>query len=174
MSYEVISEDQDEPDQPEKEVSTQSLRSMHLLKELNFILEQNEIFSKTLSEEERKTKCHIDELSDKMTDIVRYLVKTLGFEYSELLEVDLSAGGIRFESDTPLEVNQVLKLDLVLVPEYYHLNALGSVVDCRAIGASGMFEIAISFTDIQEADRDAIVGHVFKRQSEQLRLEKQA
>jgi PilZ domain-containing protein len=172
MSYEPISDDESE--QPVTEVSSRSLRSMHLLKELNSILEENEIFSKTLTEEERKTKYYLAELSDKVTDITRYLVKTLGVEYSELLEVDLSGGGVRFESDTPLTVNQALKLDLVLVPEYYNLTTLGLVVDCRSIGASGLFEIAISFTDIQEGDRDAIVRHVFKRQSEQLRLDKQA
>jgi c-di-GMP-binding flagellar brake protein YcgR len=172
MSYEAISEDESE--QPVTEVSSRSLRSMHLLKELNSILEENEIFSKTLTEEERKTKYYLAELSDKVTDITRYLVKTLGVEYSELLEVDLSGGGVRFESDTPLTVNQALKLDIVLVPEYYNLTTSGLVVDCCSIGASGLFEIAISFTDIQEADRDAIVRHVFKRQSEQLRLDKQA
>lgn len=171
MSYEEI--ENGDPEQPVKEVSSRSLRSMHLLKELNSILEENEIFNQGLSEEQRKTKNYLTSLNDKVTDITRYLVKTLGVEYSELLEVDLSGGGVRFETDTPLTVNQVLKLDLVLVPEYYNLTSLGSVVDCSSLGASGLYEIAISFTDIQEADRDAIVRHVFKRQSEQLRSDKQ-
>ncbi len=171
MSYELVADENAE--QPIKEVSARSLRSMHLLQELNSILEENDNFAKGLGEEQRQTKNYLAELSEKVTDITRYLVKTLGVEYSELLEVDLSGGGIRFESDAPLNVNQVLKLDLVLVPEYYNLTTLGEVVDCRPIGSSGLFEIAITFSEIQENDRDAIVRHVFKRQSEQLRTDKQ-
>jgi c-di-GMP-binding flagellar brake protein YcgR len=171
MSYELISENDDKIQA--KEVSSRSLRSIHLLKELNSILEENEAFSQTLTETERTTKYYLEALSDKVTDITRYLVKTLGVEYNELLEVDLSGGGVRFESDTPLSVNQVLRLDLVLVPEYYNLNTIGTVVDCKPVGASGNYHIAISFSDIQENDRDAIVRHVFKKQSEQLRQDNQ-
>lgn len=170
MSYDVLVEG--EPDSGPKELSTQSLRSMHLLKELNSMLEDNEIFATSLNEVENKSKAYAESLGKRITDITQYLVKTLGVEYSELLEVDLSGGGIRFETERPLEIGQELRLELVLVPEYYDLSTTGQIVDCQSLGASGLFQIAISFIDIHEADRDAIIRHVFKRQSQQLRSDK--
>jgi len=172
MSYEPVVDG--DSDSSPKEISAKSLRSMHLLKELNSILEDNETFVKGLTYDDNKSKIYLDSLSKKVSDITRYLVKTLGVEYSELLEVDLSGGGIRFETNKNIDKHQSLKFDLVLVPEYYNLTTLGTVVDCQPLGSSGLFEVAISFTDIQEADRDAIVRHVFQRQSQQLRSDKQA
>ena len=172
MSFEVVEDEL--IDNSPKEIGTKSLRSMHLLKELNTVLEENENFVSNLGESDGKSITYINNLNKQLSEITRYLVKTLGVEYSELLEVDLSGGGIRFESDCPLDKSQSLKLDLVLVPEYYNLTTLGEVVDCQSIGSSGLYEIAITFSEIQEADRDAIIRHVFKRQSQQLRSDNKA
>ncbi|MBV1910383.1 MAG: PilZ domain-containing protein [Kangiellaceae bacterium] len=174
MSYELYDDGTDELEQAPKEIDAKSLRSMHLLKELNSILEENENYSKKLPSLDSKTKNYLESLDTKIIEITKYLVKTLGVEYSELLEVDLSGGGIRFRSEKSEPIDQKLKLDLVLVPEYYNLTAYGTVVDCRKLEHAEEFELAISFTDIQEADRDAVIRHVFKRQSKQLRLDKQA
>jgi len=154
--------------------STQSNNSLpfaHLMEELNSLSEANKSYCQTLNSQQQATIDHLNFVNDKIEKLTGYMIESLNLAFSDLLEVDLSGGGIRFESDTALTLGQSLKLELVLVPEYHYLVALGEVVDC--LEENNQFHIAISFKEIQEADRDAVIRHVFKRQSQQLREQKQ-
>jgi len=150
--------------------NSKSLPFAHLLGELNGIVSANDAHIETLNSQQQPTIDHINELNTKLAQLTQYMIQSLNLSYNELLEVDLSGGGIRFESERSMPIGQKLKLELVLVPEYYYLVVYAEVVDCQPI--NNRFELAISFDQIKEADRDAIIRHVFKSQSEQLRAEK--
>jgi len=151
--------------------SNNSLPFAHLMEELNSLSEANKSHCKTLNSQQQATVEHLNFVNDKIEQLTGYMIESLNLAYNDLLEVDLSGGGIRFDSEKPLTLGQALKLELVLVPEYHYLVALGEVVDC--LQKDNKYQIAISFTDIKETDRDAVIRHVFKRQSQQLREQKQ-
>jgi len=88
-------------------------------------------------------------------------------------DLSLSAGGIALAADTPLALNADLVVDLVLLPSNHALRALGRVADCRGRRGGG-FDIAIEFSELREADREALAQHVTRRQSETRRAQRSA
>jgi len=88
-------------------------------------------------------------------------------------QISLSGGGLAIMADRPLAVGAHLAIDLVLLPDNDPMRVFGQVVDSRA-DDSGQYNISIVFEDIREEDRDRLVQHVVRRQSETLRAERQA
>ena len=171
MSYETI-ETSDES-LPTKEIQPESSPYIHLLKELNKLERQNQSFTKTLQADQKAVSAYITSLNDKLDLLAHFITNNLDVEYKELLQVDLSGGGIRFETETALDIDQELKMEIILVPEYYNILTYGKVVDCHKLPGKKSFELAISFTQIHESDRDAIIKHVFEAQSKQLRIDRE-
>ena len=170
MSYETI--DTNDNKQTQKETLAEPSPSLRLLKELNEIEQNNKTFLTNLPLDHKNTSTYINQLNSKISSLSEYLVQNLDIKYKELLEVDLSGGGIRFESESELHKDQELKLDIVLVPEYRDMIIHGKVVNSQKVKNKSTFEHSVTFCHIQESDRDAIIKHVFKTQSEQLRADK--
>lgn len=171
MSYQTI-ETSDES-LPIKENQPESSSGIHLLKELNKLEQQNQSFINSLQADQATVSTYITGLNDKLSLLSHYIINNLDVDYKELLQVDLSGGGIRFESDTALDIEQEIKMEIVLVPEYANILTYGKVVDCHKVAGKQSFELAISFTQIHESDRDSIIKHVFEAQSKQLRFDKE-
>ena len=170
MSYEKI--DVSDKTLPTKDNQTDSSPSMQLLKEINKLELQNQSFISSLQAEQEAVSTYIENLNDKLSSLSHYIINNLDFEYKELFQVDLSGGGIRFESETELDVGQQIKMELILLPEYSNILTYGKVVDCHILAEKQSFELAVSFSEIHESDRDAIIKHVFEEQSKQLRSDK--
>ncbi len=171
MSYENI--ETSNQSLPAKEIQSESSPCIHLLKELNKLEQQNQSFVNSLQAKQNVVSTYINGLNDQLELLSQYIINNLEVEYRELLQVDLSGGGIRFESDSALEIEQELKIEIVLIPEYVNIQTYGKVVHCNKLTDKKSFELAISFTQIHEPDRDAIIKHVFEAQSKQLRLDKE-
>lgn len=94
-------------------------------------------------------------------------------EYTEHepTNVNLSGGGVALEADSPLAVDALLAIDLVLLPGHHPMRAIGRVVDCRE-SEQGGYAIAIEFEDIREEDREVLIQHVLRRQAEELRRQR--
>lgn len=147
--------------------------SIHLLKELNKLEQQNEVFINTLREDQGVISSYITSLNSEFGLLTQYIINNLDVAYRELQEVDLSGGGIRFESDSALDINQELKMEIILLPEYTNILTYGKVVDCQKSKDKQAFELAVTFSQIHESDRDQIIKHVLKAQSRQLRTDKE-
>ena len=87
-------------------------------------------------------------------------------------QVNISGGGVSLNANSPLAVNAYLAIDIILLPTNHPMRVIGRVVDCREIDAGG-FAIAIEFEDIREEDRDVLIQHIVRRQSEGLRVERE-
>ena len=72
---------------------------------------------------------------------------------------------------TPLALSAWLAIDLVLLPTNHPIRAIGRVVDCRQNDGGG-FAIAIEFEEIREEDRDMLIQHIVRKQSQILREER--
>jgi len=175
MSYQLIEKRSKNSIQKQKieQEQIEKLPFLYLLKELNNIKTQNKTFLNTLLADQTSTTTHICQLNDKVTELAQYLVKNLDSKYKELLEVNLSGGGIRFQSEGKLTNGQKLKLHIVLVPEYHNMVIYGQIVNCQKSKTQSSYEYSVTFDQIQESDRDAIIKHIFRAQSKQLRSGKE-
>ncbi len=85
------------------------------------------------------------------------------------VEVDISAGGIAFGTDVPLEPGTLLELRLLLLPSLVGIQAYGRVVYCKPDGGAASHRVGVRYECILEEDRDLIARHVLHRDAERLR-----
>lgn len=95
------------------------------------------------------------------------------YAINEIIEVNISANGIAFYANKPLEIDTLLKLELVLMPEYHYCVVYGRVLKQDNEDNENPFNVSIEFEGISEADKEKIIQHVMKKQSEQLRSQKE-
>lgn len=140
-----------------------------LLQQLAQVDMDNNAYLATLTDKQSLLGSFLKGLNRKVELLTRFVIESLESEKSELQEVDISGGGIRFTSHHAVKIDQHIRLEIVLVPECYGLICCARVVDMRPTDVEGIFEIACIFTRLRESDRDAIIRHVFNAQSRQLR-----
>jgi len=82
--------------------------------------------------------------------------------------VNLSASGIAFQTPEPIAVGADIELKLLL-PSFTGLLIYGEVVACEKVDAPAPYRVRVNFTHLREKDRDLLIRHILKRQSEMLR-----
>jgi len=92
--------------------------------------------------------------------------------------VNLSAGGMCVGVDECFEPGANLEVRMLLFPSFTGLMIYGTVVDCRPAAAdesSGHYDhlVRIEFSHIREQDRELLIRHLLRRQSNQLREDRQ-
>jgi len=112
-----------------------------------------------------------------LNDKLDLLVQMMAASENELADhpthnVNLSASGISFECAEPIEVGSTLEVKLLMFPSYLCILCFGTVVHCQA--ADAKYQIGVDFSHIRENDRELIVQHVTRRQSEVLRAARHA
>lgn len=109
---------------------------------------------------------HLEQKIDRLAGIVQQ--RDLGLPPSPTHEANLSATGIRFAHDAPLEQGNHVALRIVLYPELAVIPALGRVVWCRP-AEDGLHEVAIDFEHIDERDADLLARHNVRTQLRSIR-----
>ncbi len=88
-------------------------------------------------------------------------------------DVDISASGIGFEADEPLPEGQLIELKLVVFPSYLGILTYGRVVRSEPLEPDQegrrRFHVGTHFTVIRDADREALIQHILRRQRQNLR-----
>jgi hypothetical protein len=96
----------------------------------------------------------------------------------QAVPVNLSAGGMCVGVGEPYEVGAQLEVRMLLFPSFTGLMIYGSVVGSEPVppdvteetGYKGYRHLArIEFTHIREQDRELLIRHLLRRQSDQLR-----
>lgn len=98
---------------------------------------------------------------------------------SELLDgdssqVNLSAGGVCLEAREPYEVGSSVEVKLLLFPSFTGVLTYGYVRYCEPLDKSQQrngltHSVRIEFTHMRESDRDVLIRHVVRRQSDDLK-----
>jgi hypothetical protein len=93
------------------------------------------------------------------------------------LPVNLSAGGMCVGVDECFETDALLEIRMLLFPSFTGLMIYGTVVDCRDADENdepGEYAklIRVEFSHIREQDRELLIRHLLRRQSDQLRDER--
>jgi c-di-GMP-binding flagellar brake protein YcgR len=143
----------------------------------------NCITAKTMSRMDR-----VEEVSPLVAEILGLFDKKLSLIESMVLhnddkddsitetqQVNLSASGMSFESNTPINEDVNLKMELVLFPEYQFIPVYARVIDCKKKMDDNLyrFNVAVDFVGICETDQEIIMQHVLSRQAKLLKDERQ-
>ena len=94
---------------------------------------------------------------------------------TETQQVSLSASGMSFESNTPINEDVTLKMEMVLFPEYHFISLYARVVDCKKKKMGDnlyRFNVRVDFVGIGERDQEIIMQHVLSIQAKQLKAER--
>jgi hypothetical protein len=87
--------------------------------------------------------------------------------------VNISAGGMAFNSSELYKKDDVLELKLLLLPDMTGMLLYANVIECtkseESDNADEPYFVRVCFSGIREPDRDILIRHVLKRQGEWLR-----
>ena len=82
-------------------------------------------------------------------------------------EVSISACGIAFESQTFLEVDRMVYLDITLLPTDTHIMTLAKVVGCDAVTGEKVdnsWSLRLDYYNMPLEDEELLVQHIVRRQ----------
>ena len=83
-------------------------------------------------------------------------------------KVNISAGGLSFESSSPITPGSILELRIILLPTNVGIYSHARVVLCKKEDEDGegnkMYKIAVEFVRMDEEFRDLISRHVLSRE----------
>lgn len=96
------------------------------------------------------------------------------YSINKVEQVNISANGIAFNSSEEMDKDTLLKFEIVLMPEYHYCVIYGRVLSQEAEDNENQFNVSVEFEGISEDDKEKIIQHVMKKQSEQLRERKLA
>jgi len=96
------------------------------------------------------------------------------FRLQPAQRVNLSAAGLSFWCGDNLATGTVLELKLILPPTLIGIRAYGRVVYCRYRGSEApAYQVGVDFIELRDQDRDLLIRHIIKKQSQQLREHRQ-
>ncbi|MGR8929393.1 MAG: PilZ domain-containing protein [Gammaproteobacteria bacterium] len=132
-----------------------------------------------LSQETLRIVQGLEKQSDPMLELfkvldakINALAQTLMFTSSNIdtkscRDVNLSASGVAFEQEEPLDIGQYLAVEMYLPATLALLLVYGKVVKCET-RENGLYLIGVDFTDIKEEDQELLIKHVVRKQWRQL------
>lgn len=91
-----------------------------------------------------------------------------GFPNSADTQACISAQGVALDWPRALDIDSRAELRLTLFPDRVHIRALARVVRCDPVDDQPGYRTALDFTHLREADREAIIRHVYRLQRLQL------
>lgn len=123
-----------------------------------------------LAEEQPKVAELVQVLNQKLERIVSQLVLDSGLVgriANRVKEVNISACGIGFPNEVAAAPGEKLRVELELFPDNYLINAKGVIVGCDRV-SDGYFW-RVDFYDMSSAAQEALIQHIVRRQSTQLK-----
>jgi c-di-GMP-binding flagellar brake protein YcgR len=144
------------------------VNEMHFLKEI-------------ISSDERdkgQIYAYVKMIDKKLDMILDLLCKSRddGLYLSRYINVNISGAGIRFTTDVNLHEGEQVELKVILpIPPYPKITSLCDVVRSSACKVNGVanWETALTFTTINEDDRDLLINFIFAKERELLRYRKE-
>ncbi|RME68459.1 MAG: PilZ domain-containing protein, partial [Nitrospirae bacterium] len=125
------------------------------------------------SHEEETAVDLLKAINEKLEFLIQHLIlKEEGFFEGEVKSVNLSAGGIRFSLEEPVEVGDILELKITLpAKQPIGLVLYGRVVRVDVVEYEGkrFYETAVKFEGLTEDVRETIIQYTLQRQRECLR-----
>ncbi len=125
-------------------------------------------------------RADLQHIKNKMPELGRYLSvlqEQIDILTSKLLsnedddfttreaKVNISAQGISFSSDEPVNIGDIVELNLLLLPSQQRIVVFAKVINCKPDDEKpGYYNISLDFEHIHEADQELLVKHVHGKQ----------
>lgn len=103
----------------------------------------------------------IDSLSHQL------LIKETSFDETKVINANLSASGMMFVTQKNLEVDQLLRLELVLLPEKIGILIFGKIITVNE--EKDLKQVAVEFEHIRFEDQELMIKHNLNKQMNELR-----
>ncbi len=162
LKAEVVDEDQ----LPERlESFWNDQHQFSLRNEFNYKLEQHQADLRKITTKMPELGRYLGLLQEQL-DILTDKVLQDEDKFTELeKQVNLSAQGIAFISDEPVNIGEIVELHLKLQPGKQKIVVFARVVNCvMEQEEQGQYRVALDFEHIHEADREMLVKHVHGKQ----------
>lgn len=92
----------------------------------------------------------------------------------QIQDINLSAKGVGFKSEEKLAPDRIIEMNILLLPDYVHIYALGRVVASIREEDKGkkLYRNSVEFQIITDEDRETLVRYNFDQQSRMLRQQR--
>lgn len=90
-------------------------------------------------------------------------------------DVNLSASGLAFDVETPLALEGILELKMILPPSLLGIITYGRIIYCKKnelADSNYPYRVGVEFFSLLEQDRELLIRYIFKKQLRQLRESK--
>jgi hypothetical protein len=141
-----------------------------LLNDLHAIRERHLPERRALEYKFPTVAAYINVIESQIETLAQAIGDGEGFPSSADTEASISAQGLALDWMDALPLDSRVELRLTLFPDRVHIRALARVVRCDAADAGG-YQIAVDFVHLREADREAIIRHVYRLQRLQLQAQ---
>ncbi|QQD20495.1 PilZ domain-containing protein [Venatoribacter cucullus] len=89
------------------------------------------------------------------------------------MQVNLSACGIAFYTDEPLQAERFMLLNIQLKPSNASLSLAGDIVSVKEVNHDrGRYQVRVNFDGLKEAEQEMLIQHLFQLQSRTLRQQR--
>ncbi len=98
------------------------------------------------------------------------------FSEGDMRNANISASGLAFEAENPIEEGEFLEIKLLLTSCFAVIVIYGKVIYCRENTLEDTvnhYQIGIDYINMKEQDREVLIKHVVKRQMQQIRENKE-
>jgi len=107
---------------------------------------------------------YLETLNSKIDSLSQHILyQNSTFDQNKVITANISASGIQFKCDTDFEINQAIKLELVLLPE-----KIGVLIFGRVIKSEKDY-LSIKFDFLRAEDQELMIKHNLNKQMTDLR-----
>ncbi len=150
-------------EQLEKEIPV----SFRLVNELQQIESEAKKFLGKLQSSEPEVALYLRTLDKRIESLGNTIVKQHLSTHHNRKAVSLSGSGLKVIVEKALPIDSLIIIEMLLPDTRTAIRCYGKVVSCT--NNDSKFDLAINFERIREVDRDAIVHHIMKQESRQIR-----
>jgi len=126
-----------------------------------------------IEDQDQDVAAYLKAINNKIDILGRALLASdNGLTEQPAQPVNLSASGLAFYTSVQLDAGMFLELKLLLMPSFTGIITFGEVVGSDPVDepVNGFdYLTRVNFMHMQEKDRDLLIRHIIKRQSEALR-----
>ena len=107
---------------------------------------------------------YLEVINSKIDSLSQHILyESSTFDQNKVISANISASGIQFKCDSVFEINQAVKLELVLLPEKIGILIFGRVIK------SEKDYLAIKFEFLRPEDQELMIKHNLNKQMSELR-----
>ena len=146
--------------------------SFSLMRNIQSIDNENALILRNIHDKTPEISAYFLAINKKIETVAAVIAKQIISEHADNISVDLSEGGIGFQSNAPLEINQYYAIKIWFNDKMTGIAAYIKVLACQPIDDSE-FHLSCQFTALSEVDEKLISRHIMQVQAKQQRLKKE-